>query len=100
MVESPIEPGEKWEMRLYIAGETPRSRVALDNLKRVCWNYLSGQCNIKVIDLRKHPEMAARKQITEIPTLIKELPPPMRRLIGDLSKTEKVLVGLDLHKIK
>ncbi len=100
MVENPLGPGERWEMRLYIAGETPRSRVALDNLKRACWDYLRDPCNIEVIDLYMHPEMAAKKQITETPTLVKELPPPVRRLIGDLSATEKVIIGLDLRNVK
>jgi circadian clock protein KaiB len=100
MINNSVKLGEKWEMRLYIAGETPRSRAALDNLKRVCWNYLRDMCNIEVIDLSKQPEMAAIKQITAIPTLVKELPLPIRRLIGDLSDMEKVLIGLDLTKIK
>ena len=100
MVETSARSEEKWEMRLYIAGETPRSRVAIDNLKRICWDYLGDRCNIEVIDLRKRPEMAAKKQITEIPTLVKELPLPVRRLIGDLSNTNKVLIGLDLQKAK
>lgn len=92
------EAPEKWEMRLYIAGETPRARVALDNLKRVCYQHLRGLCEIEVIDLSKHPELVAKNDITAIPTLVKELPLPVRTLIGDLSSTEKVLVGLDLKR--
>jgi circadian clock protein KaiB len=89
---------EKWEMRLYIAGETPSTRVALDNLKRVCYQHLKDRCEIQVVDLSRHPELAAKKNITAIPTLVKELPPPVRKLIGDLSAIDKVLVGLDLKK--
>lgn len=100
MVESAIMPEEKWEMRLYVVGETPRSKAALDNLKSVCWHHLRGQCHIEVVDLSKYPELAAKKEIWAIPTLAKELPLPVRRLIGDLSHTEKVLVGLDLAKVK
>jgi circadian clock protein KaiB len=85
-------------MRLYIAGETPRARVALDNLKKVCYQHLRDRCNIVIIDLSKHPDLAVKNEITAIPTLVKELPEPVRTLIGDLSSTEKVLVGLDLKK--
>lgn len=88
----------RWEMRLYIAGETPSAMIALDNLKRVCDQHLRDRCDIEVIDLSKHPELAAKKNITAIPTLVKELPLPVRKLIGDLSAIDKVLVGLDLRK--
>jgi circadian clock protein KaiB len=87
---------KKWELRLYIAGETPRSRLAIENLKTICYEHLTGLCHVEVIDLKKHPELAMSKQITAIPTLIKELPLPVRTIIGDLSQTEKVLVGLDI----
>jgi circadian clock protein KaiB len=89
---------EMWEMRLYVAGETERSRHAIDNLKDICDIYLKDRCHIEVIDLRTHPEIAAKKEIFAIPTLVKELPPPVRKVIGDLHAIEKVLVGLDIAR--
>ncbi len=92
---------EIWEMRLYVAGETDRTRNALDNLRNLCDIYLKDRCHIEVVDLRKHPEIAAKKEIFAIPTLVKELPLPVRKLIGDLHSTENVLVGLDIsHREK
>jgi circadian clock protein KaiB len=88
--------GTKWEFRLYVAGETPKAKMALDNLKAICYEYLKGLFCFEVIDLRKHPELAVEKNITAIPTLIKESPLPVRTIIGDLSQKDKVLVGLDI----
>ncbi|HUL61984.1 MAG TPA: circadian clock KaiB family protein [Methanocella sp.] len=83
-------------MRLYIAGETDRTRNALRNLEDICDEYPKDRCEIEVIDVRKRPELAVKKRLYAIPTLIKELPLPVRRLIGDLHEREKVLLGLDL----
>jgi circadian clock protein KaiB len=87
---------KKWNLRLYVAGQTPKSIVALANLKRICDEYMSGQYRIEVIDLMENPQLARRDQIVAIPTLIRELPSPLKRIIGDLSNTERVLVGLDV----
>jgi circadian clock protein KaiB len=86
------------ELRLYIAGETPKSVAALKNLKRICEEYMPGTYELKVIDLLKHPQLARGDQIVAVPTVVKNLPVPIRKLIGDLSNTERVLVGLDLHR--
>ena len=86
-----------YNLRLYIAGQTPRSVAALANLKNICEQHLSGRYEIEVVDLAKNPALAQRHQIVAIPTLIRELPEPLRRIIGDLSNLQKVLVGLDIH---
>lgn len=86
-----------WDLRLYIAGRTPRSTAALANLKRICDEHLSGTYAIEVIDLLESPQLAAGDQIVAVPTLVRKLPEPVRKIIGDLSNTEKVLVGLDLR---
>lgn len=86
------------ELRLYIAGETPKSVAALKNLKRICEEYMPGTYELKVIDLLKQPQLARGDQIVAVPTVVKNLPVPIRKLIGDLSNTERVLVGLDLHR--
>ncbi|MBA2320998.1 MAG: circadian clock protein KaiB [Deltaproteobacteria bacterium] len=87
---------EKWELRLYIAGQTPRSVAAFRNLKRVCEDYLAGRYEIEVIDLLVNPRLAKDHQIIAIPTLVRTLPDPVRKVIGDLSDIERTLVGLDL----
>jgi circadian clock protein KaiB len=87
---------KKWNLRLYIAGQTPKSLTALANLKRICEEHMNGQYDIEVIDLMENPQLAQRDQIVAIPTLVRELPSPLKRIIGDLSKTERVLVGLDV----
>jgi circadian clock protein KaiB len=87
---------KQWNLRLYVAGQTPKSIVALANLKRICEEHMSGKYRIEVIDLMENPQLARRDQIVAIPTLIRELPSPLKRIIGDLSNTERVLVGLDL----
>ena len=86
-----------WKLRLYVAGLTERSALALANLRQVCDEQLAGRYDIEVIDLLKHPELAAGDQIVALPTLVRRLPPPARKIIGDLSKKERVLVGLDLR---
>jgi circadian clock protein KaiB len=83
-------------LRLYVAGETPKSKVAFANLKHICEEHLSGRYKIEVIDLLKNPQLAKGDQILAIPTLVRRLPPPIKKIIGDLSNTERVLVGLDL----
>ena len=90
--------GEHWTLRLYVAGQTPKSVTALTNLKRICEEQLQGRYKIEVIDLLKNPRLAKDDQILAIPTLVRKLPSPVRRIIGDLSNTERVLVGLDLRK--
>jgi len=94
---SKAKPDEQWTLRLYVAGQTPRSSIAFDNLKRLCEERLKGHYSIEVIDLLKNPRLAKDDQILAIPTLVRRLPPPVRRIIGDLSNTERVLVGLDLR---
>lgn len=86
-----------WQLRLYVAGETPRSVAALSNLRRICEEHLAGQYEIEVIDLLERPQLAQGEQIVAIPTLERRLPEPVRKIIGDLSNTERVLIGLDLR---
>ncbi|RUP20053.1 circadian clock KaiB family protein [Methylobacterium sp.] len=86
-----------YHLRLYVAGQTAKSLAALTNLKRFCEEHLSGHYDIEVIDLMKNPQLAAGDQILAIPTLVRRLPSPLKRIIGDLSNTEKVLVGLDIR---
>jgi circadian clock protein KaiB len=85
-----------YNLRLYVAGQTPKSVAAIANLKKLCETHLPGRYTIEVIDLMKDPALAQRDQIVAIPTLIRQLPEPMKRIIGDLSNAEKVLVGLDI----
>jgi len=85
------------ELRLYVAGQTPKSVTALSNLKKLCEEHLAGKYRIEVIDLLEHPQLARGDQILAIPTLVRRLPAPIRKIIGDLSNTEKVVVGLDLR---
>ncbi len=82
---------------LYVAGQTPRSKAAIDNLERICSEHLSGKYQVEVIDLVKNPGLAREDQILAIPTLVRKLPPPIKKIIGDLSNVERVLVGLDLR---
>jgi circadian clock protein KaiB len=86
-----------WELRLYVAGQTPKSLAAFANLKAICEEHLQGKYTIEVIDLLENPQLARGDQILAIPTLVRKLPPPLRKIIGDLSNTERVLVGLDLR---
>jgi circadian clock protein KaiB len=88
---------ERWLLRLYVAGKTPRCEAAEENLRKVCEEYLAGRYNIEVVDLLENPTLAQGDQILAVPTLVRKLPMPVRRIIGDLSNTERVLVGLDLR---
>jgi circadian clock protein KaiB len=94
------QPQKIWELRLYVAGQTPKSLAAFANLKEICEKHLAGQYHIEVIDLIKEPQLASDDQILAIPTLVRKLPPPLRKIIGDLSNTERVLVGLNLVERK
>ena len=87
---------ELWELRLYVAGQTPKSIAALANLKRFCEVHLAGRYRIEVVDLAENPQLARADQIVAIPTLVRKLPPPLRKMIGDLSDSERILVGLEM----
>lgn len=89
-----------WDLRLYVAGQTTKSLLAFENLKRICEEHLAGQYHIEVIDLLEQPQLARGDQIIALPTLVRKLPVPIRKIIGDLSNTERVLVGLDLRPRK
>lgn len=90
---------KQWELRLYVAGNTPKSMAALSNLKKYCEEHLEGKYRIEVIDLLIHPQLAEGDQIFAIPTLVRKVPEPIRKIIGDLSNKEKVLVGLNIRPI-
>lgn len=96
--ESATADEETWNLRLYIAGQTAKSITALANLKRICDRELKGRYHVEVIDLMKNPELARSDQIVAIPTLVRKIPEPMRRIIGDLSSLDKVLLGLEMAK--
>jgi circadian clock protein KaiB len=93
---APVGDPEVWDLRLYVAGETPKSVAALRNLRAFCEEHLPGQYRIEVIDLVQHPKLARTDQIIAIPTLVRRLPSPMSKILGDLSNTERVLVGFNL----
>jgi circadian clock protein KaiB len=88
---------ETWELRLYVAGQTPKSVAALTNLRRYCEEHMKGRYKLEVIDLLTHPQLAEGDQILAIPTLVRKVPEPIRKIIGDLSNEERVLVGLDVR---
>lgn len=88
---------ETWELRLYVAGQTPKSMTALANLRRYCEEHLAGRYKLEVIDLLVNPQLAEGDQILAIPTLVRKVPEPIRKIIGDLSNEERVLVGLDVR---
>ncbi|HSN23213.1 MAG TPA: circadian clock KaiB family protein [Methylomicrobium sp.] len=90
---------EIWTLRLYVAGQTPKSIAAFTNLKKICDEHLAGKYRIEVIDLLKNPQLAKGDQIVAIPTLVRKLPEPLKRIIGDLANTERVLVGLDIRSV-
>lgn len=94
---SESEELSRWNLRLYVAGQTPRSLTAFKNLKQICEEYLKGQYHIEVVDLMENPTLARGDQILAVPTLVRKLPQPIRKIIGDLSNTERVLVGLDIQ---
>ena len=98
-LRSPTLP-KAWELRLYVAGQTPKCLAAFENLKRLCEAHLAGAYRIEVIDLLKNPQLAQGDQILAIPTLVRKLPAPMKKIIGDLSNTERVLIGLDLRPVE
>jgi circadian clock protein KaiB len=93
------EKENKYELRLYIAGQTPKSVAALKNINKYCKEHLEGKYSIEVIDLLKNPQLAEGDQIFAIPTLVRKVPQPIRKIIGDLSNEEKVLVGLNIRKL-
>jgi circadian clock protein KaiB len=90
---------EVWELRLYVAGQTPKSIAALTNLRKLCEEHMPGQYKIEVVDLLRSPHLAAGDQIVAIPTLVRKLPEPIRKIVGDLSNTERALVGLQLRPV-
>jgi circadian clock protein KaiB len=92
-----LRDSEKWELRLYTAGQTPRSLAAIKNLKKVCEEHFAGRYEIEIVDLLRNPRLAKDDQIVAIPTLVRKLPEPVRKIIGDLSDTERTLVGLQLR---
>ncbi len=98
--ESSKTESDKYILRLYVAGQTPKSIAAFNNLKKICEEHMAGKYRIEVVDLLKNPQLAKGDQIFAIPTLVRRLPPPLRKIIGDLSNTERVLVGLDLRPAK
>lgn len=94
------ENGEVWNLRLYVAGQTPKSIEAFANLKEICETHLKGKYKIEVVDLVENPELAKNDQILAIPTLVRKLPEPVKKIIGTLANEEKVLIGLDITPIK
>ena len=99
---TPDEPegdSERWNLRLYVAGETPKCVQAFEHLKQICEEHLQGRYTIEVIDLLKNPTLASGDQIIAIPTLVRQLPPPVKKIIGDLTNTERVIVGLNLVRL-
>lgn len=96
---TPENREEHWLLRLYVAGQTPKCIAAFANLKKLCEEHLAGRYSIEVIDLLKNPQLAKGDQIFAIPTLVRQLPEPVRKIIGDLSNTERVLVGLDVRPL-
>ena len=96
LVAASLEAAERWELRLYVAGHSPKSLAAFANLKEICETHLKGKYRIEVIDLLANPGLARADQIVAIPTLIRKLPPPVKRIIGDLSNREHTLIGMEL----
>ena len=92
-------PEAEWKLRLYVAGQTPKSLTAFANLRRICEEHLAGRYQIEVIDLMRHPEMAQTDQIIALPTLVRKLPEPIKRIVGDLSNSERVVLGMNLEKL-
>ena len=94
------QAAERWNLRLYVAGMTPAAHSALESIKKICEEHLANRYSIEIVDLLQNPQLAEGDQIIAIPTLVRQLPPPIRKIIGDLSATEKVLVGLDIKPKK
>ena len=97
MSEPITDDPEKWHLRLYVAGKSDRCTKAVANLERICEEHLAGRYTIEIVDLLERPQLAKGEQIVAIPTLVRQLPPPVRKIIGDLSDEERVLIGLDLR---
>ena len=97
---APAPPAETWELRLYVTGRSPKSLRAIENLQLACEQYLAGQYHIEIVDLLENPRLAADDQILAVPTLVRKLPPPIRKIVGDLSDTDRLLVGLQLRPRK
>lgn len=97
-VQAPPAGEERFILKLYVAGQTPRSQAALENLRRLCEEYIPGRYELQVVDLVQNPKLARTDQILAIPTLVRSLPTPIARIIGDLSDTEQVLMGLNLQR--
>ena len=97
-IAAPSSEAKTYVLRLYVAGQTPKSVLAFTNLKQICEDHLQGRYEIEIIDLLENPQLANGDQILAIPTLVRRLPEPIKKIIGDLSNTERVLVGLDLHE--
>jgi circadian clock protein KaiB len=95
----PTSTEEIWNLRLYVAGQTQKSITAFANLKKICEEHLAGKYRIEVIDLLQNPQLAKGDQIVAVPTLVRKLPEPLKRIIGDLANTERVLVGLDIRSV-
>ena len=93
------ESAAEWKLRLYVAGQTSKSLTAFTNLRRICEEHLAGRYEIEVIDLLKHPELAQSDQIIALPTLVRKLPEPIKRIVGDLSNSERVIVGMNLEEV-
>lgn len=91
---------KRWQLRLYVAGQTPKSQQALANLQRLCETHMTGEYDIEVVDLLVSPQLAAGDQILAVPTLVRKLPEPIKKIIGDLSNDERVLVGLDVIPVQ
>lgn len=100
MQAKPTQSADQYLLRLYVSGQTPKCMTAFVNLKKICEEHLAGQYQIEVIDLLENPTLARGDQILAIPTLVRKLPEPVRKIIGDLSNTERVLIGLDLQRRK
>jgi circadian clock protein KaiB len=97
--QAPVQP-EIWELRLYVTGRSPKCARAIENLQAACEQHLAGRYHIEVVDLLEHPRLAADDQILAVPTLVRKLPPPTRKIVGDLSDTDRLLVGLQLRPRK
>ncbi len=91
------DPGESWDLRLYVTGQSPNSVRAIENLRRLCEEYMPGQYRIEVVDLLENPRLAADDQILAVPTVVRKLPVPIRKIVGDLSDTDRLLVGLQVR---
>jgi circadian clock protein KaiB len=96
--QDPVSWDGIWEFRLYVSGQTVKSIKAIANLKRICDEHLPGRYRIDVVDLSEHPENARRDGVIALPTLVRKLPPPLRRILGDLSNSEKVILGLEIKE--